>query len=378
MKLILHSPSSSSEITDIYKQAFSEAVRLYVVSAYLTEWDISLELNSECKKFRVIVGKDFGITKKSACLDLMGWLPAERKSQFLVADAIDGFHPKAIFWIDKKGKSFSLVGSSNLTKAAFEKNYEANIYSEISKNEFTKAEKWIMEIEEQSVVVSEDWLKEYQERKPAPQKKKSKTHTGEGSSIIALRLPTPSGSKQQVKIRRKQLAAHKNLKDSLENYFLECSMGKISSSEFYDRLPSVWSWESGNRLQGSGWERKGKASNFRELSTSFMNILNSSSDDRDDVVARELDRLKASKNSARKAFLSEILCLTFPDKYPVLNKPVHNYIADIEFRAPQGASEGAAYIDLAKKLRASLAQNPKHPAKNLAELDTVVWLEYGE
>jgi hypothetical protein len=50
MKLIFHSPSSSSEITDIYKQAFSEAVRLYVVSAYLTEWDVSLELNAIINK----------------------------------------------------------------------------------------------------------------------------------------------------------------------------------------------------------------------------------------------------------------------------------------------------------------------------------------
>lgn len=376
MKLILHSPNSNSEITDIYNRAFNEAVRLYVVSAYLTEWDVSLELNGECEKFRIIVGKDFGITKKSACLDLMRWLPAERKSQFMVADAIEGFHPKAIFWIDKNGKSFSLVGSSNLTKAAFEKNYEANIYSEISKNQFIKAERWIKEIEDKSVVISEDWLDEYQESKPAP--KKNKTRTGEGSSVIALELPNPPGSKRQVKVRREQLAAHERLKSRLQDYFLKCSKGEISSSEFYELLPSVWSWESGNRLQGLGWERQGKGSNFRELSTSFISILNSNPDDRDDMVVNELDRLKASKNSARKAFFSEILCLTFPDKYPVLNMPVHSYIADIGFRAPKGASEGAVYLDLAKKLRASLIQNPKHPAKNLAELDTVIWLKYGE
>lgn len=376
MKLILHTPSSNSEIAGIYKQAFSEAVRLYVVSAYLTEWDASLELNFECEKFRVIIGKDFGITKKSACLNLMGWLPAERKSQFMVADAIVGFHPKAIFWMDRNGKTFSLVGSSNLTKAAFEKNYEANIFCEISKDEFIKAEKWVKQIEDQSVIVSEDWLDKYQERETAP--KKNKKGTSEAPNVIALELPNPAGSKEQVKIRRTQLIAHENLKDRLHGYFLQCMKGEISSSEFYDLLPSVWSWTSGNRLQGSGWERQGKGSDFSELSKSFFSILNSNSDDRDDIVVKEIDRLRELKNPARGAFFSEILCLTYPDKYPVLNKPVHKYIADIGFRSPKGASEGAAYLDLAKKLRTSLAQNPKHPAKNLAELDTVIWLEYRE
>jgi HKD family nuclease len=368
----LHSPNSNSEITDIYKQAFRNAIRLYVVSAYLTEWDLSLELNSKCDKFRVIVGKDFGITKKSACFDVMKWLPAERKSQFMVTDAIVGFHPKAIFWVDNNGRSFSLIGSSNLTKAAFENNYEANIFSEISMNEFKKAEKWVNEIEELSVVVSEDWLEEYQEGTP-PTKKKNKRKT---YLVIALDLPNPPGSKRYVRIRRERLAAHQVLKESLQEYFLQCSNGKISSSEFYDLLPSVWSSASGNRLQGKGWERQGKGSDFRELSTSFLRILNSKADDRDDIVVQEIDKLKASKNSARRAFLSEILCLTFPDKYPVLNKPVVKYLTDISFRAPKGASEGAKYLDLAKKLRASLAQNPKHPAKNLLELDTVIWLEY--
>jgi HKD family nuclease len=372
MKLILHSPSSGTDIKEIYNQAFTEAVKLYVVTAYLTEWDVSLELNPECEKFRVIVGKDFGITKKSACLKVMNWLPAGRKSQFMVADGIDGFHPKAIFWKDRKGKFFSLIGSSNLTKAAFETNYEANIFSEISSEDFIKAEDWVREIEEQAVVVSEDWLDEYQEGKPPPKKGDN------GSRVKTLELPKPKGSSRAVKIRRERLESHETLKSSLHKHFLNCSNGNISTSDFYEALPALWSWESGNRLQGMGWERKGKSCDFKELSTSFIRIVNSNDGDRDDVVVKELDRLHSLKNSARRAFLSEILCLTYPDKYPVLNKPVKSYLADINFRAPKGASEGAAYLDLSKKLRSSLTFNPTHPAKNLAELDTVIWLEYGE
>jgi hypothetical protein len=52
-----------------------------------------------------------------------------------------------------------------------------------------------------------------------------------------------------------------------------------------------------------------------------------------------------------------------------LNQPVQDYLKAVKFKAPRGASEGARFIDLAKKLRSSLLQNPGHPAKNPAELD---------
>lgn len=160
MKLILNSPTSKDDsLKEVYNKAFSSAAELYVVTAYLTEWNSELKLNNKCKRFRVIIGKDFGITRKSACKDLMNWLPGRRKSQFLVADDISGFHPKAIFWKTTENNFFTLIGSSNLTKAAFETNYEANIYTEISENDFNEAKNWINSIEDKSVVVSEDWIK---------------------------------------------------------------------------------------------------------------------------------------------------------------------------------------------------------------------------
>jgi hypothetical protein len=113
------------------------------------------------------------------------------------------------------------------------------------------------------------------------------------------------------------------------------------------------------------------------LSQSYIRILEAADEDRDDVVAREIDDLGAKNSTTRKAFLSEMLCLQFPSDYPVLNKPVRDYLADIKFHAPRHSSEGSRYIDIARKLRASLKQNPNHPAKNLAELDTVIWLEFG-
>lgn len=375
MKLFLHSPLLKSNLSETYASAFSNAKELYVVSAYLTEWDSTLVLNKHCENFRLIVGKDFGITRKNACIKAMKWLPAERKSQFLIADNILGFHPKAVFWKDNEDNCYTLIGSSNLTKAAFETNYEANILSQISEHDFDIAKKWINEIAEKSVVISEDWLEGYVEGKQPHQTINRNTS---GGVIKSLTLPLPIGALEHVKKRRKKLKKHKQYEEELHKLFASCAEGKITSAEFYSRLPKLWSWENGNRLQGMGWERQGKASDFKELSKSFMKILRAEDFERDDVTVREIDRLKNLKVSTRKAFFSEMLCLTFPQRYPVLNKPVQEYLKAISFRAPKGASEGAGYLDLARKLRSSLAQNPDHPAKSLGELDTVIWLEYGE
>src|SRR5277367_20496 len=125
-----------SNLSAHYKTAFENAIELSVVTAYLTDWDASLILNSDCRRFRIIVGSNFGITRKAACEKVMRWLPPTRKSEFLVADQIPGFHPKAMFWKDKRGKCFAVIGSSNLTRAAFETNYEANVFSPITEADY--------------------------------------------------------------------------------------------------------------------------------------------------------------------------------------------------------------------------------------------------
>ena len=235
-------------------------------------------------------------------------------------------------------------------------------------------------IENLSVVITDSWLEKYQEGESKPKKrgKVDKTNPDDKEQVAELSLPNPMGAKELVKKRSARLSTHQKYKSKLLRLFKACANGKITSAVFYETLPDYWSNPIGNRLQGAGWERRGKSANFKELSESFVKIYNSSKLDRDDVVTHEIDKLAEFKNTARTAFLSEILCLTFPDEYPVLNKPVYAYISDIDLKAPRGASEGSKYIDLAKKLRFSLLQNPRHPAKNLAELDTVIWLEYRE
>jgi hypothetical protein len=95
--LFLHPVVSGQRIAHLYKRAFAEAVELYVLSAYLRTWDTTLKINRQCGIFAFIVGKDFGITRKQACRDVLRWLPRQRKPFFLIADGIAGFHPKALF-----------------------------------------------------------------------------------------------------------------------------------------------------------------------------------------------------------------------------------------------------------------------------------------
>src|SRR5260221_7751001 len=96
--------------------------------------------------------------------------------------------------------------------------------------------------------------------------------------------------------------------------FRRCASGNTSSQEFYDQLPSYWGRDVGDRLQGKGWERQGSESNFHSLSKSFIRILDATDDDRDDVVVEEIDNLSEQHVATRKAFLSEMLCLRFPEQ----------------------------------------------------------------
>jgi len=380
MNLLLHTPDSDSILSQYYQRAFKQAVELFIVTAYLTDWDTSLKLNPNCRSFRVIIGKEFGITRKVACEAVMHWLPSERKGQFMVADLINGFHPKAVFWKESNGECFAIVGSSNLTRAAFETNYEANVFSQISDSEYAVAKRWVKSIEKQAVVVSEDWLTRYKEAAPTGGKagKKSKKEKQIGIPLVAFKLPKPADTKIQIDIRRNQLAAYEKKQLGLIRLFRRCADREISHTQFYEQLPEYWGYDPGDRLQGAGWERQGKHSDFRALSKSYLRILDATDEDRDDVVVEEIDALREQCVVTRKAFLSEMLCLQFPGEYPVLNQPVQEYLKAVKFKAPRGASEGARYIDLAKKLRFSLLQNPEHPAKNLAELDTVIWLAFGK
>jgi len=373
MKLMLHAPDVKNDLSIHYRRAFANSTELFIVTAYLTEWDGSLRISASCKFFRFVIGKDFGITRKAACYDVMKWLPKSRKSEFLVASSIDGFHPKAIFWAEPSGKFYAIVGSSNLTKAAFKTNYEANGFAEITSREYEAAKLWLGKLEANSIVVTPDWILGYKEA--------LRPSGGGGKSVlrdspVPLALPNPKNSWRIVRRRRSQLDAYAAVRADIRRLFVHCAGGAISSEQFYERLPRYWSHDARTRLQGNGWERQGRSSNFKLLAQSFLSIRDAEPAIRDDVVGKEIDALSKAAVASRSAFLSEMLCLEFPSMYPVLNGPVSAYLKSIKFRHPRGATEGAKYINIAKRLRFSLLSNPKHPAKNIAELDAVIWLAH--
>lgn len=303
-------------------------------------------------------------------------MPAEHKVHFRVADQIDGFHPKAVFWREVDGQAYAIIGSSNLSLAAFERNYEVNIAIPISEEDFDRARHWVDQIAARSVPISPDWLSQYREseHRGAGGTKSSKDR--QVAEVLPIRLPRPKGATAAIRERRKQLAMYRANRNGLMKLFRKYGAGTISSSHFYAELPRYWGGEVGGRLQGKGWERRGKDGNFQQLSESYLRILDAKANKRDDIVVAEIDRLTRKRNPARKAFLSEMLCLEFPELYPVLNRPVYLYLSDEKFSGSSGMSAGARYLDLALRLRLSLVQNPDHPAKNIAELDTVIWFAY--
>lgn len=77
---------------------------------------------------------------------------------------------------------------------------------------------------------------------------------------------------------------------------------------------------------------------------------------------------------ARKAVLTEMLCHLFPSQYPLWNTPVVTLLRNMDvWRFHRTLSVGENYINLSIILRNALEENQDYPARNLAELDHVIW-----
>jgi hypothetical protein len=381
MDLILLPKSTGTGLRDIYHRALQSSVELYIVSAYLTHWEIDESLGDQCKSFLFIVGKDFGITRKAACEKVIKWLPKNRQVQFLAAESIDGFHPKSMFWRESNGKCYALVGSSNLSRAAFSTNHEVNGYSQITSVAFEGVKTWLSSIERSCVAINKKWLANYREavqrRKPVSPKNNEKD-----DYVFKLALPSVNelnGLNDVLLRRRKQMKLFKQVKPMLEELFRGASRSRNWSDErnlgFYKELNNCWFYgDDGSRFQSYGWERQGKGSNFKEFSKSLVSVLDAEEIARDQVVVHEIDRMGALKVTTRGALFSEMLCQFFPERYFVIDQPVIDWLKGTKVSAPRGTSEGGRYIHSARLLRAALDRVDSYPAKNLAELDAVIRL----
>jgi hypothetical protein len=171
----------------------------------------------------------------------------------------------------------------------------------------------------------------------------------------------------------------KSFRADLEDLFRTTTRARVwdesRNLEFYSKLNELWSLHTGSRFQGLGWERQGRGSNFQELANSLVRVLDAQAVTRDRVVKAEIDRLHHRGVNTRGALLSEMLCQFFPTQYHVLDKPVREWLQNTDVARIRGATEGANYIRSARLLRIALSRAKGYPAKNLAELDAIIWLE---
>lgn len=372
LAVLLHEPQGTGALSALYERAFSKAVELHLVTAFLTEWDSSLRLAPACEAVRIVVGKDFGITRKAACRDALKWAERQGKTRFRVATEITGFHPKLVLWKEKDGGLFMIVGSSNLTRAAFASNFEANVHLSIDEACFRRTRDWIDKIDDRCRDVTSQWIDDYSEAKRGGAGNAG-SRRRKATEVEVLILPSSPPLANLLRTRRSQIQVYRSKAAGLLELFRSCAAGTVSSAGFYEKLKDFWSYDVGDRLQGHGWEIKGKRANFRELAQAFVAIVDAKNSDRDDEVVRQIDDLDASGNPARGAFFSEMLCLKFPDRYPILNEPIHAYLRHVKFKARPNASQGEWYIDLTHSLRRGLkAAGKNYPAKTLCELDSVI------
>ena len=383
----------ATPFADEYKQAFAKAEQLFVASAFLTEWPRDLQLNPKCTQFRLVIGTDFGTTRRAAVLNALYWLPRRFRGQIRAFNQKGvSFHPKVVLWREADGRCYLLIGSSNLTRAAFESNVEANVTIELASEEFASTRAWFEKIVDRSLRVDRPWIERYVE---APihgarggGKRKPTTDELQGGPVFDLSLELTSRSDKQLfakhlRSRRAQRAyfdAHS--KTPLVALFRTASAKREwqepDNIALYEELSSLWAGSEATRLGGLQWVIRGKHTNHRELARSLVAVLDAPEFDQDAIVANEKDRLHELGVATRAAVFTELLCHLFPSRYPILDDPVRRWRAHVGFDRGVGGTEGERYIRLAEAMRAALNEvGPrKLGIKNLAELDTLIWFKF--
>ncbi len=272
-----------------------------------------------------------------------------------------------------------LVGSSNLSQAAFEANYEANVAVEIDAKTYLRAQEWIDDIIAESRRLDADWIKGYTEAKRYGRGKGGNSKKGAPPRVLDVPAEEREGFGQQLVLRRATVKSFNGVRRRFIGLLQQGAAHRLTNEETRDGLLRLWN--NGRRFQGKSWERRGMNSDFRRLASGVLTVLNAANSERDDVVAATIDGFRKPPLPTRKAVFSEWLCLLFPGLYPVHNKPVDDWLADERYRAPRGASEGVRYIDIARAMRATLRQSnyrfDNFRIRNLAEFDLLLWQIYG-
>jgi hypothetical protein len=349
-----------------YARAFKEAVEVYVATAYLTHWNPRPRLNPRCELLVFIVGTDFGRTRKKALEEVHSWLPKKGLVRFAATEGLEGsFHPKIILWKAHSGRRFAIIGSSNLSKAAFESNHEANVVVGLDEIEYQRVAKWLEGIAEAATSVDEEWISSYRESKVAPRPRPPK-------SSPDIEMPKGKPYRSVIQERRAAIRRFNAVRGTVLRKFRESAQGTISNREFW-RLALDWK-QADWYFQGLGFERHGKRVNWKRTCRSLIEIIDAvvPTSDRDAMVARAIDGLASAGNPSRKSWFTEMLSHFWPDHYPVWNGPIDTWLRHHKWRAQRGSSEGNRYIQIAQRLRDEVRKHPSG-AQSVAELDAAIW-----
>jgi hypothetical protein len=373
-ELLLGSPSgSSTRLESVYDRAAARGVEILLATAFLTSWPFSKPLSSKCSSLLILVGTNFGLTRIRACKEGLKWVPSRFKANFRAVGDQATFHPKILAWREKDGGCYLLIGSSNLTEAGFNGNWEADVVCKIQSSTFSAVNAWMDCASVGTTPISEDWLtNKYREAKqpfggaPGRQHKK-------GKSRPEQLLELPKYGKKDVEERRFHQKAFNTVSKELEKLIRLCAKGQKRNHDFYEEMLPLWRKFT---VQSIGFERTGRSANWREICGSVVKILDHSRKGGfglDGLVRSEIDTLAENGNQARGAWLSEILSHFIPEMYPVLNNPVWDWLKQAKYESPRGASQGARYIDLALKLRNAVHNAEPKIARNVFEADGLIW-----
>ena len=61
---IIYLPDDEKILHQLYSSVLQTADEVYILSAYLTEWDFNVSLNKSNQRFSFIFGRDFGLSRK--------------------------------------------------------------------------------------------------------------------------------------------------------------------------------------------------------------------------------------------------------------------------------------------------------------------------
>jgi hypothetical protein len=373
MKILL-SPNSTDPdaLRKVYNQAVQEAEEIYLATAYLMDWSGIGRVDSSCKRLVFLVGVDFGLTRKAAMRSVLKWMPSGQ-SHFYGAVLTDGFHPKIAAWKTHAGEYYCLAGSSNLTKAGLSLNYEANMFSRVTVDEFKKVKRWFDSIiGDHAVPANIDYINNHY-----TEAKQTSGRSGHRTSLQLKLLPKGTACRKQVVGRREQQERFKEIGKQIRAEASRCVAGELTNFQFWKRFWDLWAHHP-SRFQGSGLQFTGKSANWQQACAALLRVLEASKNttkaELDRVVAAEIDELKNASNPCRGAWLSEMLCHYFPELYPINNAPVRTWLRENKWRTNRrDATEGQKYTDLARQLRFVVSKHRPAGAHNLAELDAAIW-----